>query len=67
MNIRIAEQIACVEREIKMRQSVYPRWVSHGRMSYVTSQREIAAMQAVLETLRKLEADQSLFPDEVVE
>jgi hypothetical protein len=46
--------IACVEREIRMREHVYPHWVANGRMSTTMSKRETALMQRVLETLKQL-------------
>lgn len=48
----IAEQIACVEREIRMRESVYPRWVQAKRMSQSKADIELGCMRAVLETLK---------------
>lgn len=50
----IDEQIACVEREIKMREHVYPRFVGQGKMAQEKADREIATMRAVLESLRFL-------------
>ena len=47
-------QIACVERELKMRVRVYPRWVELGRISESQAAAEIAAMEAVLATLHGL-------------
>ena len=54
--VSIEEQIASVEREIRMRESAYPRWVEQRRMTVKTAEHEIACMQAVLATLRRLEA-----------
>ncbi len=53
MSIPIEAQIQCVQREIKMRERVYARWVEAGRMSQRKADDEIATMRAVLETLRK--------------
>lgn len=53
----LAHQIAAVDREIRMRDRVYPRRVSNGQMRQDTADREIAAMKAVLETLREVRAD----------
>lgn len=53
--ISIADQIACVRREIGMREQAYPKWVSAGRMKAETAEREIAAMRAALETLLSLQ------------
>jgi len=39
---------AAIEREIKMRRRVYPRWVEAGRMSQAKADEEIAIMEAVL-------------------
>ena len=53
--VDLTEQIRCVQREIAMRQNVYPRRVSSGHMSQKLADLEIARMQAVLETLKGLE------------
>lgn len=53
--IPFADQIACVRREIAMRERVYPKWVNAGRMKAEAAEREIAAMRAVLETLLSLQ------------
>lgn len=57
MRVTLAAQIECVEREISMRRKVYPRFVAMKKMSQAKADAELAAMQAVLETLR-LEAVQ---------
>lgn len=51
----LADQIACVEREITMRKKVYPRQVARGNMGAVVMQLELARMAAVLETLKGLQ------------
>lgn len=53
--IPLTEQIKCVEREISMRERVYPAWVQANRMTQRKADDEIAAMRAVLETLRGVE------------
>ena len=45
------EQIACARREVKMRQSMYPKWVSLRRMAAHTAEIELGKMQAIVETL----------------
>lgn len=57
MTVALDRQIACVQREISMRRKVYPRWVQCGRMKQDQATREIAAMEAVLETLKALERE----------
>lgn len=64
MSISLADQIACVEREIKMRERVYPNWVTRGTMTDANARKELARMQSVLETLQKLDGIESLFPPE---
>jgi len=51
MKISLVEQIACVRREIAMRERVYTRQISAGRLKAESAAHEIAAMQAVLRTL----------------
>ena len=55
MTVTLEQQIACVKREIGMRQRVYPRWVESGKMKQDAADREIAAMKAVHETLIALQ------------
>ena len=50
----IEEQIACVTREIKMRERVYPWRVSQRTMNPATADREMERMKAVLATLTSL-------------
>lgn len=47
-------QIACVEREIEKRKSVYPRLVDRGTMTPGKMSAELAGMRAVLKTLQEL-------------
>lgn len=56
--ITLSDQLAAVQREIAMRRKAYPRWVSLGRMTQPQADREIAAMQAVRDTLAGLVAEQ---------
>lgn len=50
----MADQIACVRREIAMRRNVYPKWVESGRLKAVEAQREQDRMQAVHDSLERL-------------
>jgi hypothetical protein len=51
------EQIAEVEREIKMREQVYPGMVRLKKLSQVKADRQIAVMKAVLGRLRQFQAE----------
>lgn len=43
------EKLDCVRREIAMREKVYPRWVSFGRMTKADADREIRTMMEIAE------------------
>lgn len=54
--VPLERQIAAVERELQQRARVYPRLIAKGRMTPVKAQAETTAMEAVLATLRELDA-----------
>ena len=58
--VALADQIRCVGRELGLRRNVYPKWVASGRMNQADADREIAAMEAVLATLKRLEPSELL-------
>ena len=58
--ITIEDQIKAVEREINMRLRVYPKWVENKRMSQEKANKEIATMEAVLETLKEVQKQSRL-------
>lgn len=53
-SVTIDKQIACVRRELAMRHRNYTRWVADGRMKQAESDHQLAAMQAVHDTLMKV-------------
>lgn len=53
--ITLAEEIAAVEREVKLRKRVYPRYVHTRRMTQEKADKEIFAMEAVLRRLKEIE------------
>jgi hypothetical protein len=55
--VPLADQIACVEREIMLREGTYPRWIKGNRMRQDRADIEIARMKAVLATLKQLAED----------
>lgn len=59
--VSLEVQVACIRREIGMRERVYPRWVSTAKMTPKRADEEIAAMKAVLATLVELQAKERLF------
>ncbi len=62
-----AELLACVDREIRMRERVYPRWVADRKMSQDGANAEIFRMREVRAALEKHvpddDAQASLFGD----
>ena len=44
-----AAKLACIQREIKMRERVYPRWVASGTMSQEKADLELEVMRAIAE------------------
>ena len=52
--ISLDQQIACVRREIGMRERVYPKFIQSHRMGQDQADYEMRAMKAVLATLEKL-------------
>ncbi len=48
---KIIEQIKCIEREIGMRERVYPRWIESKKMTQQKADEEIRIMRGVLKTL----------------
>lgn len=60
MTVPIDEQVRCVEREISMRERVYPRWVEQKRMTEKKADQELEAMRAVLETLHNIQLTERL-------
>jgi hypothetical protein len=58
--VPIDSQIKCVARELAYRARVYPRLISAGKMTNAKAEHEITVMQAVLETLQKIEKDERL-------
>jgi hypothetical protein len=52
--ISIEEQVQCAERELEKRMKFYPKWVSEGRMNQLKADREIAGMEAIIESLKQV-------------
>lgn len=48
------EMLACVDREIRMRERVYPDWVKYGRMTEGKAHHEIVTMRAVRDVIAAL-------------
>ena len=56
-SVTIAEQVACVDRELGMRKRVYPRWVANGKLNQAAADLEMRRMEAVRDTLRRVQVE----------
>jgi Zn-dependent metalloprotease len=54
VTVRLADQIQCVKRELRLRKRLYPQRVAEGRMNKDLADREIERMEAVLVSLEEL-------------
>lgn len=52
--IAIADQIACAERELRMRENTFPRWVAAGRITEAHARTEILRQTAIVVSLNWL-------------
>lgn len=59
-DVPLSDQIACIKREIAMRERVYPGWIERGRMKPVQAALEIRRMRAVLKRLLVAERAEGL-------
>ena len=59
MRFSIAQQIEEIERELRMRQEVYPRMISKGKMKQSVADYHMARLAAVLTTLQNLATGES--------
>ena len=50
--ITATDKLACVERELKMRKQVYPRWVADRRLSEGKAAHELACMEDIVRDYR---------------
>jgi len=57
--IPLEVQVACAKRELALRRNVYPRMVAGKRMNVFKAEEEIAAMQAIVQTLEALQRPKS--------
>lgn len=50
-DVSFEDMLACVDRELKMRRQVYPRWVASGKLKQSAADLEILKMRAVRRAL----------------
>ena len=59
INTGLAGQIACVRREIAIREKTYIARAAHGKMTRAKAVEEITLMKEVLATLTRLQAERT--------
>jgi hypothetical protein len=59
MTVSLEDQIKCIQREIGMRERVYPNLIGAGKMRHDKAEQEIAHMRAVLTTLEQVQRGQT--------
>ncbi len=55
-NIPLTDQITCIERELAFRRKLYPQWVERKSLTQEGAEIEINRMEAVLATLKGIQA-----------
>jgi hypothetical protein len=53
MIVTSQQKLDCIEREIRMRERVYPRWVADKKMSQAKADEELATMRAIADDYRQ--------------
>lgn len=56
--ITLAEQMAEAQRELALRRKCYPQWVTSGKLDAGDAYYQLQAMEAILRTLMRLDAEQ---------
>jgi hypothetical protein len=51
----LAQQIEEIERELRLRAEVYPRWIASGKMKKSVADYHMDRMRAVFDTLKRIE------------
>jgi hypothetical protein len=60
MTFTFKQKLEAVEREIKLRKRVYPRWVQDKRMSQPEADRQIAVFEEIREDYERAEKTERL-------
>lgn len=60
--ITFDEQLEEIERELAMRRSLYPRWISEGKLKQAVADQKFANLKAALETFKALKQYQKTLP-----
>jgi len=58
----LKEQIFEIDRELEIRRRCYPNWVDAGKLSRDAARYRLMALEAVVETLRSLQENDTTIP-----
>ena len=58
-SITLSMLVKCAERELGLRQTVYPRKMAGDKMSLQKARHEIECMRRILDVLKEMEAEHS--------
>jgi hypothetical protein len=56
--ITLEEQIAEAQRELALRRTCYPAWITSGKLSADDASHQLQCMEAIVRTLLRLDAEQ---------
>lgn len=59
MAYTLTDKLACLERELRYRRRVYPRWILEGRMTTASAEHECSVLQAIIDDYRRLRDQES--------
>jgi len=62
LTVTIEDQIKCAERELKYREWLYPVWVKDSKMKPDKALKELQAMGAIIETLKRVQPELTVQP-----
>ncbi len=52
-DVRVADKITELERELNMRRNLYPKWVQQGKLQQHEAHRQIIILEAILDDYRR--------------
>ncbi|MCO6476809.1 MAG: hypothetical protein J5I94_09335 [Phaeodactylibacter sp.] len=58
MKVTLQDAIKEVQREIRMRERLYPGWITSGKLSKAAAERQLARMKYALELLKGKQGEQ---------
>lgn len=60
--ISLTEMVAEARRELALRRTCYPHWIKSGKLDMEAAMRRLQAMDAIVQTLTRLEIESRQLP-----